>query len=358
MSGLSKNKITRIIKAADAWRKKHLFAINAFAPVYFFMFTLGRVYTETAVLAATPFFSYYTACHHILWFACTFLSIVLVIHLVAGREVKDLLILAYGVTLTGLPLLHAIIAGQNLGLTYLRGSFWEILTHAVSFVWTYEADRALTGELIIIFLGVTGLGYFLSKSVKRALFAGFLSYASLMVWAVHWVGKQPHKYAVFDVNTCLVSNCLTAVVFVHILTFMVFFAVWRAGLFAKSNHVWLFAAMAGALAWAAFGFLVWRSGWFVLRFDVLALGLPVFTDIFLLTAFLLRKKTGLSNIGLAVFALLFAVQLAVIGPLLFKAEQGLITPGERANRAKRLEITTQVEPDCLTLDGLAFSELQ
>ncbi|MBI9076198.1 MAG: hypothetical protein JEZ02_12370 [Desulfatibacillum sp.] len=328
---------TQWFNALNDWREKYLFAINALAPAYFFIFVLGRVYLETAVFAPTPFFSYYTACHHMLWFAGTFLSIVLVIHFVLKIPIKDLVILCYGVTLTGLPLVYALVTGLELRLTYLRGGFWEIFTHALTFVWTYEADRALTGELILIFLGITCLGYLVTKSLGRAILAGVCSYAVLMLWAVHWVGKTPHKYAVFSISTWMVSNCLIAIVLLFAFTILMAVAIWRAGLLSRARSAWIKALAAGVTAWAAFSWLMWRTQWFVLPFDIAVSGLPVFTDVVILTALLKGRKCGVSVLALGIITGLFFIQVAVMGPVLVRAEEGLITHGELQNKAKRLE---------------------
>ena len=346
------DRFEKILDNVNSWRKRHLLIINILAPVYFFCFVLGRVYIETALMAPNPFFSYYTACHHMLWFYGTFLSIVLTIHLVLKIPFKDLIILAYGVTLTGLPLIYGAASGQDLQLTYLRGSVWEILTHVSTFVWTYEADRALTGELIVIFTGITGLSWLLSRSFKRGLASGIASYAVLMVWAVHWVGREPHKYAVFGINTWMTENCLLAVFFLNVTSALTFAAAWRSGVFSKGGGSWLAAAVAGLGGWAAFSWWARASGWLILPFDWITAGLPVFTDVFLLTAFFLKSRSRVSKLGLWVFLAVLAVQIAVMGPLLLRREKGLVTPAERHNQIRR----SRVLEDCAPFPQIFFHE--
>ena len=325
------------VKAANRWRKRHLVAINAVAPAYFFLFIWARVYLETAVFAPIPFFSYYTLCHHMLWFGGTFLTMMLVMHFILKVPIKDLLILCYGVTLTAVPLIYALITGEKLRLTYLRGDFGEIFSHAVTFVWSYKADRALSMELALIFFGITGLAYLISKKPARALLTGISAYTALMIWAVHWVGRHPHKYAVFSVSTWMASNCLIAIILLHIFSFLVVAVVWRAGLLTQGKSVWLQALMAGVLAWAAFSFVMWKTQWFVLPFDIVVSGLPAFSDAALFLALWKGRDRGVSRLALGVFTALFLIQLSVMGPLLVRADEGLITQGELYNRAKRLE---------------------
>ena len=326
-----------LLTAFNAWRKRNLGLINALAPVFFALVIGARIYIETAVLAPVPYFSYYTLCHHMLWFAGAFLSLMLIIHFATGTPVKDLLILCYGSVLTGVPLLYLLITGQNAELTYLRGGFREILTHALTFVWTYEADRALTMELVLIFTGITGLAYLITRKPGKALFTGVSAYAVLMLWAVQWVGKSPHKYAVFSINTWMVSNCLIAVVLLHVVSLLVAAALWRAGLLQKGKRVWAAAFGAGVLAWIVFSLIMKFTQWFILPFDIAVSGLAVCTDAIILTILFKARKTGVSRIAVGAFVGLFFIQAAVMGPLLVRAEEGLITPGEFANKVKRLE---------------------
>ncbi|ACL03875.1 hypothetical protein Dalk_2182 [Desulfatibacillum aliphaticivorans] len=326
-----------IIGRFNAWRLKNLIAVNVFAPVFFLMVVGARIYIETELLAPSPYFSYYTLCHHMLWFAGTFLSLMLVIHFIIKTPIKDLFILCYGSVLVFIPVLYLLLTGQKVALTYLRGGFWEILKHALTFVWTWEADRALSIELVFIFVGITGLAWLVAKRPGKALLTGVASYSVLMLWAVHWVGKTPHKYAVFSINTWMVSNCLIAVVLLHVFSFLVVITIWRAGLFQNAKKAWTAAFMAGAAAWIAFSLIMKITQWFVLPFDIAASGLIVFTDVVILTALYKGLKNNISRLALAVLIGLFFVQAAVMGPLLIRAEEGLITHGELQNKAKRLE---------------------
>ncbi|SHJ80752.1 hypothetical protein SAMN02745216_02305 [Desulfatibacillum alkenivorans DSM 16219] len=326
-----------IIGRFNAWRLRNLIAVNVFAPFFFVLVVGARIYIETELLAPEPYFSYYTLCHHMLWFAGTFLSLMLVIHFIIKTPIKDLFILCYGSILVFIPILYLLLTGQKAALTYLRGGFWEILKHALTFVWTWEADRALSIELGLIFAGITGLAWLITKRPGKAVLTGAVSYSVLMLWAVHWVGKTPHKYAVFSINTWMVSNCLISVVLLHVFSFLVIITIWRAGLFQNAKKAWKAAFITGAAAWIAFSLIMKITQWFVLPFDIAASGLIVFTDAVILTALYKGLKKNISRIALAALIGLFFVQAAVMGPLLIRAEEGLITQGELQNKTKRLE---------------------
>jgi hypothetical protein len=324
---------------AGAFFAKHpgLFrALTGSAPVFLAAMALFRCYAESALLSPSCFFSYYTAWHHVLWYWSTFSGILLLAHLTWNETVQNLLWLGYGTAAMGLPLVWAAVSGAPLALEYFQGTFSETLFHIVTFCWLYEGARPVAPELMLIFTGMSFLGWLYTGGARRALASGALMYLFVTLMAVQWFGVAPNTVAVWIVASRLTNHALQAVVFLHVFTVMMFLALWRAGAFSSAPGFFRKALGLGVLVLVLFSAAVFWTGWQTALFDAATSGLPVGCDAFIVTALLGKKRHGLPWWGWAALGVLLVMQAAVMVPVFLKQEHGLLPEIDQIARLRRL----------------------
>ena len=304
--------------------EKRRFEIRLAAPAFFFLTVLLRCYLESAVFAVRPYFSYFVAWHHVLWYFTVILFIILVTHLILKVAVERLLWLMYGAVLTLIPVIVVMIQGKPLAADYLTGSCREIISHIATIYFTYRQNWPLTLEVVIIFVGMTVVGYHYSRSLLRGLFLGLTVYLGGNLLAVSWIGSYPYERVVFKVHSALLNHAFMAAVCAHSATFFAFLAAWRAGLMAGSFRYWVASAVTAMAAGFLYMAVVAKTGWFSNPVDIGLTALPVWTTTFLAAVRGFRKKL-LPNrwfwvIGLTVLGF----QWAVMGPIYF--HMGVIRP--------------------------------
>jgi len=298
--------------------------VQAFAPIYFLLFSLLRCYVETGLLAKHGFFSYYTALHHTLWNASTILMIIVLASLILKVSAKRLLWLMYGITLMAIPVLYASVTGEHLHLQYLGGSFLGIVSHIVTFCLTYPRNRPITIEMLVIFLSMIGVGYYYSRSWHRSIALAVAVHLLGNIFAIHWFGPVPYTKAIIAIRTQWSNHALMAVIWLYPLTALAMLFIWRAGWFGGSRRSWLYAAIWAALSWAAYVVIATITGWFMRPFDILISGLPVTTLAFLLVSILSSEGRILSRCAWATMGIVLLIQLAVMGPIYLHKTNGLI----------------------------------
>jgi hypothetical protein len=298
--------------------------VQAFAPIYFLLFSLLRCYVETDLLAKHGFFSYYTALHHVLWFTSIILVIILLVSFLLKVPIIRLLWLMYGVTLTAIPVLYAVLTGEHLSMQYLGGSLRKIVSHIVTFCLTYPRNRPLTIELLVIFLSMIGVGYYYSRSWPRSLVLAVVVHLVGNIFAIHWFGPVPYTKALVAIRTDWSNNPLMAVIWLYPLTALAMLFMWRAGWFGSSKRSWLSAAIWTALSWMVYGVVARITGWFVRPFDIFMSGLPVTTLTFLLASILSSERRMLSRCAWATMSIVLLIQLAVMGPIYLHKTKSLI----------------------------------
>lgn len=297
--------------------------VQAFAPIYFLLFSLLRCYVETGLLAKHSFFSYYTAFHHVLWFASTILMIILLVNLFLKVSVTRLLWLMYGITLTAIPLFYAMVTGEHLRMQYLGGSFLEIVSHIVTFCLTYPRNRPLTIEMLLIFLSMIGVGYYYSRSWPRSIALAVAVHLFGNIFAIHWFGPVPYTKAIIAIRTQWSNNPLMAMIWLYPLTALAMLFIWRAGWFGGSRRSWLYAALWAAMSWVVYVVVARITGLFMRPFDILMSGLPVTTLAFLLVSILSSERRMLSRCAWATMGIVLLIQLAVMGPIYLHKTNGL-----------------------------------
>ncbi len=304
--------------------EKRRFGIRLAAPFFFFLMALFRCYLESHVFAPHSYFSYYVALHHVLWYFTVILFIILITHLILKIAVEKLLWLMYGAVLLMIPVIVVIIQKKPMVADYLTGSFREIVMHIVTIYFTYEKNLPLTAEVIIIFIGMTVIGYLYSANLLRGLALGVAIYLGGNLLAISWLGPFPNKKAVFIVHSALLNHPFMAVVCVHAVTFFSFLTARRAGLITGSFRCLFLAAAIAVVAGSIYMAIVAQLGWFSNPLDIVLTALPFWTTAYLVTLHRCRQKISLSHwfwiIGLAV--LFF--QWAVLGPIYFHI--GVVKP--------------------------------
>jgi len=306
------NEIKQIISLEMTKRR---IKIRFFAPFFFFLIVLFRCYLESQVFASHPYFSYYVALHHILWYFTVILVIILLSHYILQVSVEKLLWLMYGGILTMIPIIIVMVRGKFLAADYLTGSFRDIILHIFTFYFTYEKNLPLTAEVIIIFIGMTVVGYLYRRSLLRGLLLGVAVYLTGNLLAISWIGTYSNERAIFIVESVLRNQPFMAVICVHSMSFVTFLTVHRAGLITGERRIWLFASLLAGAVGGLYMLVAVQTGWFEKPIDVIMTALPVCTTTLLVVVYHYRRVISLNPwfwiIGLTV--LLF--QWAVLGTI-------------------------------------------
>jgi hypothetical protein len=316
--------LKNIVQAIEHEVEKRRFGIRFAAPFFFFAVALFRCYLESHVFAPRSYFSYYVALHHVLWFFTVILFIILTTHLILKVAVEKLLWLMYGASLLMIPVIVVMIQGKPMMADYLMGSFSEIVMHILTIYFTYKKNLPLTAEVIVIFFGMTFVGYLYTKSILRGLALGSAIYLGGNLLAISWIGTFPNTTSIFIVHSALMNHSFMAVICAHSMTFFTLLTVSRADLIKISFRCRFLAAAIALVAGSVYMAIVSQSGWFVHPVDIFLTALPVWTTVFLATLYCCRHQFTLSRwfwiIGLTV--LFF--QLAVMVPIYFHI--GVIKP--------------------------------
>jgi len=285
------------------------------APFWFLAVALLRNLLETRVFAARDGYSYFTAMHHLAWYASALLAILLVTHLVLAVPVVRLTWMAYGSVVLFIPILYAAATGERLRMEYLRGSPVEVLTHVATFSLTYRRDWPMTAEMVAIFLGMAAVGYLYRRSWARAVVLSLAVYLTIAVVGLAWFNVARTTSPIFPLDTALKRpQPLLAMAWTHVATGLLLLVLWRAGAFLRGPGAWRRAFAAGAWAWAAWIAVVWATGWFGRPFDIAATGLPVAFAVLLAARLAGRDRGAVGAPAWTLLALAMLLQALAIGP--------------------------------------------
>ena len=307
--------LKNIVQAIEQEVEKRRFGIRLVAPFFFFLTVLFRCYLESHVFAPQSYFSYYVALHHVLWFFTVILFIILTTHLILKVAVEKLLWLMYGAVLVMIPVIVVMIQGKPMMADYLMGSLGEIVMHILTIYFTYEKNLPLTAEVIVIFIGMTVVGYLYTKSILRGLALGTAIYLGGNLLAISWLGTFPNTTAMFIVHSALMNHPFMAVICAHSMTFFTFLTVSRAGLITGSFRCRFLAVSTSLVAGSVYMAIVMLSGWFSNPTDIVLTALPIWTTAFLATLYCCRHQFTLSRwfwiIGLTVLFFQWAVMVPI-----------------------------------------------
>ena len=305
------------------------FAIIAWtAPLYFVLFSLARSYAETNALAVYPLFSYYRGLHHILWNITSALALIMTLQAYTGTETRKLMFMLFGVTFMVVPLLHSLITGAPLELTYLQGGLKSILRDIATFCLFNPKNRPLSYEMMMLVGGIGMLAWIITGSKVRGWGAFVSSYLAGILVAIHWVGLPSMSEAVFKINTELSIHIFQAVVYSYGAMGMVLYASWRQGLFRNERLAWKRSFGWGGTIWLLHFGAAMGAGWFGTPFDCMAAGLPLFTA----SAMVIRMnqegwQSRNSKAALCLLSVLLVFQLLVLGPIYLGIQGNLTGPG-------------------------------
>jgi len=311
--------LRNIVQTIEPATENKRFGIRLAAPIFFFLTALLRCYLETHIIATRSYFSYFVALHHVIWYFTTILAVILVTHLILKVAVEKLLWLMYGAVLLLIPVTVAMVQGDPLLIDYLTGSLSEIITHILTFYFTYEQNLPLRAEITVIFIGMTVVGYLYSGSWWRGLALGAAVYLIGNLLAVSWLGTSPMSKSLFIVHSALLNHPFMAVVCAHALTLVSVVMALRAGLIQGGSRQFLLAAVAAVAAGGVYMVVVTQSGWFSNPIDIVLTSLPVWSTAFAATLFRVREPDSLSRWFWVIALAVLFFQWAVLGPIYFHA---------------------------------------
>ena len=194
--------------------EKYSEIVETFLFIFLFLVIFSRVYLETAMFAKKPFFSYFVATHHCLWFTFVFFYFALCARYILGLKKERIPFLALLSPVVYVPLIHAKISGTPLKLEYLRGDFSKILFDIATFYRFSEQDSQFFFEMLILLTAFAVLSYFISRSFFRTflnIIVGF--YGSMFLAGIQFFGVAPRTKAVFAVNTVFRNHVLLSLVY-------------------------------------------------------------------------------------------------------------------------------------------------
>lgn len=316
--------LKNIVQAIEQEVEKRRFGIRFAAPFFFFLTALFRCYLESHVFAPQSYFSYYVALHHVLWFFTVILFIILITHLILKVAVEKLLWLMYGSSLLMIPVIVVMIQGKPMMADYLTGTFSEIVTHILTIYFTYKQNLPLTAEVIVIFIGMTVVGYLYTKSILRGLALGVAIYLGGNMLAISWISSSPDTKAIFKVHSALMNHSFMAVICAHSMTFFTLLTVGRADLITISFRCRFIAAAIALVAGSFYMSVVMLSGWFIHPVDILLTALPIWTTAFLATLYFCRHQSEQRRWFWIIGMTILFFQWIVMGPIYFHI--GVIKP--------------------------------
>lgn len=194
--------------------KKYAKIIEILLFIFLFLVIFSRVYLETAIFAKKPFFSYFVATHHCVWFTFVFFYFALCARYILGLKTDRIPYLTLLSPVIYVPLIHAKIAETPLKLQYLRGDFSKIVFDIATFYWFSERDSQFFFEMIALLIAFIALSYFISRSVKRTVLnivVGF--YGSMFLAGIQFFGVAPRTMAVFKIHTVFKNHVFLSLVY-------------------------------------------------------------------------------------------------------------------------------------------------
>ncbi|MBP5407203.1 hypothetical protein J6Z19_08685 [bacterium] len=218
--------------------------------IFLFMVILSRVYLETEVFARTPFFSYFVATHHSMWFTFVFFYFALCARYILGLKVDKIQYLALLSPIIYIPLVHAWIEGTPIKLQYLRGDFSKALLDILTLYRFSTQDSYFFFEMIALLIAFAVLSYIVSRSILRTflnIIIGF--YGSMFLAGMQLFGVAPHTKAYFPINTIFKNHIFLSLVYftAAVIAFSICFMPEIIELFKRNKKLLLAALCAGLI---------------------------------------------------------------------------------------------------------------
>lgn len=295
----------------------------AFAPSFLLIVALFRSYLESVYFAEAQYFGYYIALHHVLWMATVGLTILLLTNVITGTPVSKLLWMLYGSVVMLIPLLYAAVVREPLRMTYLQGSMGEILLHIATFCLSFDQNRPLSIELIVIFTAMLVVGYRTTHSWSRAIGLAVCVQVCGSLLAVHWIAPDPDTKPIVVVASDFSYHMQVSAVLVILATALCLALAWRAGIFVQERTRWPAISCCGLGGWLAISIAVAVSGWREQPFDIVVCGLPGAMIAFMLARLRRGAATPRCAAWSAILWALLLAQLIVVMPLILRVEHHL-----------------------------------
>jgi hypothetical protein len=308
--------------------RKARLAFRAFAPFYFILFILGRVFTETQVLAVYPTFSYYTALHHLSWFSIVTMLFILEFHIILRLPVKKLLWLLYGASITATPLVYSWLSGNLLQMSYIDTDAQKIALDILGFSFLNPKNRPLAPEMVLVFLALVVCGKYYTGKWRWGWLLAILSYLVNSMTAVTWFGWRLSEKVLFPLQTSLANDAFFAVLYMHVILALLLLLVWRGGLFEGEGKYWAAAFLGGAASWLVWLYVLRKTHWFPTSFDITAAALPAFVIMSMVSRFMLPNLTWKTLLAFGIFSVYVAYQAVILIPVYGKFDKLLgVLPG-------------------------------
>lgn len=324
------------------------------APPAFIVIVLLRSYLEMAVFSRANRFSYYTALHHLCWYASAMLLILLAAHLVLRVEVRRLVPMMLGTVVVAVPLVYAWIRGLPLNLTYLHGDAHAVLLQILTFGASSPRNVPLIPELVIIDVGMAVIGRLVGGTWRRGLLLALATHLSLAFVGLTWFGLDRGTGAILNVASRVARpQALQAAGWIVVVTVLVFVLLWRDGRFHGGLRSWLIALFAGADVWLVWMVVMLVAGWLRTPFDLVTTGVMPATLTVVIVRSIRRDRRLVKPAVWAVLALVIVVQSAVLAPVIAHRDHLLYRPLRyRIQRPRAVGVSSVVAAPPL---GIVFS---
>ena len=188
--------------------------LTIFLFVFLFFVIISRVYLETAIFAKRPFFSYFVATHHSMWFTFVFFYFALCARYILGLKIEKIQYLTLLSPIIYIPLVHAWIEETPVKLQYLRGDFSKALFDILTLYRFSTQDSYFFFEMIALLIAFAVLSYIVSRSVLRTflnIIIGF--YGSMFLAGLQLFGVAPNTKAYFPINTIFKNHIFLSLVY-------------------------------------------------------------------------------------------------------------------------------------------------
>ena len=298
--------------------------ISVAAPPTFVLLVLARSWLEMAFFSRENRFSYYTALHHLCWYASAMLLIILVTHVILRIRPSRLLPLLYGIVVAGIPLIYSGLSNKPLNLEYLHGAPGEVLLQILTLSISEPRNHPLVPEVILIILGMGGLAYLLSSSWKKALALALGTWMSLSLIGLTWFGLPSAKYSIFQVSTRLIRpQALQAAAWLSVASALAAALIILDGGCREDRRSWGIAALIASEIWILWMLSVILSGWLPSFFDAFATGILPATLSLLIVRALRRDRHLVPGALRALMIMILLIQAAVVSPIILHRENAL-----------------------------------
>ena len=221
--------------------------LRYFAPAFFIICAGLRCYLETGVFGKVDFFTYYTLLHHVLWYMSAMLAALLTLHLILSIELRRLIWLFYGAVVFFVPILYALFTGGSLELKYLDPEPLAILKDSLSACFLHPKNKPQFLEIILIDSGVLVYCFFLTRSIKKAIFATLTLHAVLTLFGIRWFYSKEGSPGVIAVSTNLENHIYFSMIWLFCATVLVQAALIMEGVQRKREV--MFTVISGLLSW-------------------------------------------------------------------------------------------------------------